>query len=157
MRKTKTIITLVILLILSAIAIFTAIRLYQLRQKSVTPNVPESKPKAATSSCQVLTFNISTPTPTPVYTLTPTPTPVYTLTPTPTPVNTPTPIITQTPISTQTPNITSTPIPTQTPLIAGAPTPTTETSLPEAGTSWPTGITIGIGIALIIFSFILAF
>ncbi len=147
MRKTKTIITLVILLILSAIAIFTAIRLYQLRQKSVTPNVPESKPKAATSSCQVLTFNISTPTPTPV----------YTLTPTPTSVNTPTPIITQTPISTQTPNITSTPIPTQTPLIAGAPTPTTETSLPEAGTSWPTGITIGIGIALIIFSFILAF
>ena len=147
MRKTKTIITLVILLILSAIAIFTAIRLYQLRQKSVTPNVPESKPKAATSSCQVLTFNISTPTPTPV----------STLTPTPTSFNTPTPIITQTPISTQTPNITSTPIPTQTPLIAGAPTPTTETSLPEAGTSWPTGITIGIGIALIIFSFILAF
>lgn len=57
--------------ILAGIAIFTAIRLYQLRQQAVAPNVPESQPAAATvapttSACQALTFTLSTsPTPTP--------------------------------------------------------------------------------------------
>lgn len=45
-NKITTIIIIIITLILAGIAIFTAIRLYQLRNQSVSPNVPESKPKA---------------------------------------------------------------------------------------------------------------
>src|SRR5476651_2179738 len=69
-------------IILAAVAIFTSIRLYQTRQKSVAPNAPSSQPKAATVAptstpvaCQTLAFTISTPTPTPTGTATATPTP----------------------------------------------------------------------------------
>ena len=56
--------------ILAGIAIFTAIRLYQLRQKPVAPSVPESQPQACIdgdcgeeidTSCEALTFTIITP------------------------------------------------------------------------------------------------
>jgi hypothetical protein len=47
-------------LVLAGIAIFTAIRLYNLRQQSVAPTAPESKPEAAVpQSCTALTFTIS--------------------------------------------------------------------------------------------------
>lgn len=47
MRKNlSTIIIAVATVVLAGIAVFTAIRLYQLRQQAVAPNVPTSKPKA---------------------------------------------------------------------------------------------------------------
>jgi len=42
--------------VLAGVAIFTAFKLYQLRQQPVTPNAPESVPKAATST-QTVTLN----------------------------------------------------------------------------------------------------
>lgn len=49
MKKGKlgTILVILVTLVLAGVAIFTAIRLYQLRQQSVAPNVPSSKPAAA--------------------------------------------------------------------------------------------------------------
>ena len=44
--KFGTIIIIVVTLILAGVAIFTAIRLYQLGQQPVAPNVPSSQPKA---------------------------------------------------------------------------------------------------------------
>ncbi len=38
-------------IVLAGIAIFTAIKLYQTRNTQITPNAPESKPKAAGESC----------------------------------------------------------------------------------------------------------
>ncbi len=49
--KVGTIIVILFTLILAGAAIFTAIRLYQLRNQSVAPNVPESKPKADELTC----------------------------------------------------------------------------------------------------------
>ena len=46
--KIGTILIIIATVILAGIAIFTAYRLYQLRQASVAPNVPSSKPAAAT-------------------------------------------------------------------------------------------------------------
>jgi len=92
--------------VLGAIAIMTALRLYQAGNKPVAPNAPESKPAAQTlptatptpaSTC-LLTFNLTlptgTPTPTPTRippTPTPTRNPLATPTPTPNPTATPTP------------------------------------------------------------------
>jgi hypothetical protein len=44
--------------VLAGIAIFTAIRLYQLRQQPVAPNAPASKPGASSTACTV-TFNLT--------------------------------------------------------------------------------------------------
>jgi hypothetical protein len=94
--------------ILGAIAILTAIRMYQAGNKPVAPNAPESQPAAQemptatptpTASACLLTFNLTLPTGTP--TPTPTANPSATPTPTPNPSATPTP----------TPNPTATPIP----------------------------------------------
>ena len=56
-------------LILAGVAIFTAIRLYQLRQQAVAPTAPESKPEAAASKilkCEPITIKIpGTPGPSP--------------------------------------------------------------------------------------------
>jgi hypothetical protein len=46
--KLGTILIIIATIILAGIAIFTAYRLYQLRQQSVAPNAPSSIPKAAT-------------------------------------------------------------------------------------------------------------
>src|SRR5579864_6816257 len=57
----KNIVTLIIVIatiILAGIAIFTAIRLYQLRQQPVAPNAPSSKPAAQSINCQVQ-FNVN--------------------------------------------------------------------------------------------------
>jgi len=46
--KFGTILIILVTVILAGVAIFTALRLYQLRQQPVAPNVPTSKPEAAT-------------------------------------------------------------------------------------------------------------
>lgn len=92
--------------ILGVIAVFTAIKIYQEKNKPVAPTAPESKPQAqqATPSsaptpspivCK-LTFNLlsaPTPTATPTRTATPTVTPTASVTPTATPTATPTPLL----------------------------------------------------------------
>jgi len=47
--KLGTILIILVTVILAGVAIFTALRLYQLRQQSVAPNVPSSQPKAVTN------------------------------------------------------------------------------------------------------------
>ncbi len=76
--KLATIIILLATFVLAGVAIFTAIRLYQLRQVSVAPTAPESQPEAAAVPVCQLTFTLVTitPTPTATPTKTPTPTPV---------------------------------------------------------------------------------
>jgi uncharacterized repeat protein (TIGR01451 family) len=50
--KLATVIIIIATFVLAGIAIFTAIRLYQLRSQSVAPNVPSSRPKAQTTCTQ---------------------------------------------------------------------------------------------------------
>ena len=57
--KIATVIILLATFVLAGVAIFTAIRLYQLRQTSVAPNVPSSQPKAAGNACS-LSFTLTT-------------------------------------------------------------------------------------------------
>lgn len=74
-NKAVSIVILVITLLLAGVAIFTAVRLYQLRQESVAPTAPESEPAAAApESCSSLSFTIGEPTDTPTNTITTTPT-----------------------------------------------------------------------------------
>src|SRR3972149_5719509 len=59
-NKIVTVLILVATLVLAGIAIFTAIRLYQLRQQPVAPTAPTSEPKAAPpASCTQLTFTLT--------------------------------------------------------------------------------------------------
>lgn len=71
-NKLVTVLIVVATLVLAGIAIFTAIRLYQLRQESVSPARPESAPEAATTpvyeSCSTFTFKLGD-TPPPVVTI----------------------------------------------------------------------------------------
>jgi uncharacterized repeat protein (TIGR01451 family) len=74
MKKGKigTLIVVLITLVLAGVAIFTAIRLYQLRQQPVAPNAPTSQPQAAADqlppACQ-LSFSLAlTPSPSPTAT-----------------------------------------------------------------------------------------
>lgn len=137
-------------LVLAGVAVFTAVRLYQLRQEVVAPTAPTSKPKAqeAPKACTSLAFTLSTSTPTPTPTVSPTVTPTPTGIPTSTPTGTPGVTPTPTPVSTATPGPTSTPI-------AGA-TPTQEAALPDAGISFPTIFGIGLGTILLIGALLLA-
>ena len=124
--KFGTILIILATLILAGIAVFTAIRLYNLRQEAVAPTAPTSKPAAVgseditttpsatppvTKSCDLLTLNLVTPTPTGTSTATPTGT-----------------------------STTST---------------TTQAELPEAGTSLPTILGLGAGGILLLISFLL--
>lgn len=61
--KIATIGIIIATLILAGVAVFTAIRLYQLRQQAVAPTAPESKPKAAATpkACTALTFTLQQP------------------------------------------------------------------------------------------------
>lgn len=103
---------LVTTLVLAAIAIATAWKLYQKGSKPVAPSAPASKPKAAASTvADDLPDNI---TPAPGCRLS---NPAPTQTTTPTPTNTPTP--NTTPIPTNTPTPLNTPLPTSTPGPAG--------------------------------------
>ena len=171
--------------ILAGVAIFTAVRLYQLRQVSVAPNVPSSKPIAqeAPVACTALAFNLgSTPSPTPTPTSSPTPTPTTTPTGSPTPTGTPNlcggtcgsntncgsglycyttlGLCRNASCPTQSDcNCPSSPSPTPTPGRAGTPAPTptpTAPTLPVSGTDWPTILGAGIGLFVIIGSLLLA-
>ncbi|MCH7641318.1 hypothetical protein IID22_03920 [Patescibacteria group bacterium] len=163
-NKVVTVLIVVATIILAGVAIFTALRLYQLRTRPVAPTAPESQPAAGEQpkpeACRQLAFTISTPTPTPPSTGTPTPT--TTDTPTPTSTSTPTPTEPSVggPSSTPTPTTkdapTSTPTPTTGEIAQASPGPTTAPTLPDAGTELPTIFAGAAGILLIIFSLLLA-
>ncbi len=119
------------IVILAGIAVFTAIKLYQSREKPIAPTAPQPAPAAG--ECQ-LSFTVVTLTPTPITTSTPTPT--GTVTPTSTPTPTPTGTVIPTPTGTLTPTPTGTPLPTSTP--ASIPT---STPIPTA-TSSPTPLAV---------------
>lgn len=155
-NKIATFLVVIATFILSGVAIFTAVKLYQTRQKPVAPTAPESEPQA-----QIITPSIiETPTPTVSYpeeedkrylaftineSLAATPTPTVELvaqvTPAATATLTPTPtaIVTATPTATLTPTATTTP-----------------TQLLDAGTSLPTIIAIGFSFLLIMGALLLA-
>jgi len=167
--KFGTVLVVLITLVLAGVAIYTAIRLYQLRQTSVAPNVPSSFPQAAeikTNNCK-LTFTIgstASPSETPTSTPTETPTETPTSTPTATPnscngtcgsnANCSSNLVCsggfcRNPSCTQSTSCacagTSTP----------APTPTSPT-LPSSGTDWPTYAGAALGVFVIIGSLLLA-
>src|SRR3989344_63908 len=77
-KKIVTISIVLATVILAGVAIFTAVRLYQLRQTSVSPPSPESEPEAANDKICKLSFNITlaTTSPTATPTTSPKPTPV---------------------------------------------------------------------------------
>lgn len=77
--KVATTIIVLATFVLAGVAIFTAIRLYQLRQQPVAPNVPSSIPKAAEVTSCTLSFTLNveeTATPSGTPTATPSGTPV---------------------------------------------------------------------------------
>ena len=175
--KFGTVVILLFTVILAGVAIFTALRLYQLRQQPVAPNVPSSIPRAQevtpppAGAC-TLSFTLSSTSPSPTPTTTPTGSP--TETPTATPTGTPGP--------SATPNscggtcgsnfncngglycyqgfCRNPSCPTQSNCTCSgtsAPTPTpTAPSLPASGTDWPTIVGAGVGIFVIIGSLLLA-
>ena len=180
-NKIATIGIIIATVILAGVAVFTAVRLYQLRQEAVAPTAPTSKPKAqeAPISCRALSFVLgatSTPTPTPTGSPTATPTSTATPTPTATPTNPPgepnscggtcgsnyncqsglfcySGFCRNPSCPTQT--SCSCPGGTSTPRVTATPAPT-QASLPDAGTSLPTIFGIGIGTLLLIGAIILA-
>jgi hypothetical protein len=170
--------------ILAGVAIFTAFRLYQLRQQAVAPNAPSSNPKAdtitPTNNCN-LTFTLSTgtPTATPTGSSTPTATPTgsSTATPTPTPSGTPNSCggtcgsdancasgyyicyngFCRDKSCPDETDCTCKGTTSPTPTISSTVTPApTEASLPVSGTNWPTLMGTGIGILVILGAVILA-
>lgn len=174
-NKLTTALVILATFILAGVAIFTAIRLYQLRQQPVAPNVPSSIPRAqevtpAPAACSLsFTLTVSTPTPTSTPSGTPTSTP--TGTPSPTPTGTPGPSATPNSCGgtcgsnfncgpslvcyngfCRNPSCTS-----SANCVCGtsAATPAPP-SLPESGTDWPTILGAGVGIFVIIGSLLLA-
>jgi cytoskeletal protein RodZ len=117
--------------ILAGIAVFTAVRLYQLRQESVTPTTPQEEAQA----------QLPSPTPTPKPTSSPTPggsvTPTRAVSPTLTPRLSPTASVSATPTT----RATATP---------------TQAGLPDAGVSFPTVVGVSAGIMLLVVSILLA-
>ena len=170
--KLPTIIIVAATLILAGVAVFTAVRLYQTRQESVTPSQPVSTPAAQivpATECETcggaqsvpcddfLTCNQGLCVPEnfqgnpqsycegdpsvqacPVLSFS-----ISSSTPTPTGTSTPR----------ATPTVTATPAATSSPAPAAA---TSQPGLPEAGTSWPTFVGLGLGVLIIITSVILA-
>jgi hypothetical protein len=89
-NKIATIGIIIATIILAGVALFTAVRLYQLRQEAVAPTAPTSKPKAGEpqtgeppTACTSLVITLSTATPTITPTGGPTTTPTATAVPTP--------------------------------------------------------------------------
>lgn len=153
--------------VLAGVAIFTAVRLYQLRQQPVAPNVPSSIPRAAEipGSCSALAFTLSSasPSPTPSGTASPTPTGSSTPNPSGTPnacggtcgsnSNCASNLICYQSFCRNPSCTTSTNC-----VCSGTPNPTaTPPTLPQSGTDWPTTVGAGIGILTIIGSLLLAF
>lgn len=178
--KVGTIIILLATVALAGVAIFTAIRLYQLRSQPVAPNVPSSIPHAqelataspgaaTTASTCTLAFTLTTTTPTPTPSGTPTETPSGT--PTPTPTFTPgapnscngtcgsdsncASGLTCSNGFCRNPSCTTSPGCSCSGTTAPTPTPTAPT-LPQSGTDWPTVAGAGIGIFVVIGSILLA-
>jgi len=198
--KFGTILVLIATVALAGIAIFTAFRLYKLRQEAVTPNAPTSKPAAATcteqcpgsdgvlrnchppdsdgtsndsickasavgriESCGNVDYCCNGTTWTTIMTacqldsLTPTPdSTCETLSFTITTTATPTASSTATPTATPTASSTTTSSPTATPTSTATATSSSEATLPEAGTSLPSILGLGIGGILLIVSLLLA-
>ncbi len=127
-NKVVTVLILAATLILAGIAVFTAIRLYQLRQQAVAPTAPTKPKAAAPAACSPLSFTVSAATLAPTSTAT----------------------------ATAAPTATATARPTATPSKAPTAKPTAGPSLPSSGTSWPTLVGMGIGVLLIIGSLLLA-
>jgi hypothetical protein len=163
-KNTIAIIVVLVTLTLAGVAIFTAIRLFQLRQQPISPNVPESRPGATDApsvdtSCAEVAFTLEEESsPTPSATATPTSSASPSGSPTVAPTATPTtPPIGGNP--TPTPSSSSSPRPSVTPRPSTAPSSTpvaTTPSLPQAGVSAPT-IMIGVsGIVLLLGAIILA-
>src|SRR3989344_8424927 len=130
--------------ILAGVAIFTAVRLYQLRNQPVAPTAPTSEPGATgnTIACTSLAFTLTENTPTPTVTGTVTPTSSPTLTPTSTLTTTPSPTlppgVSATPTNPPSATSTATPTPTTSGGIAAiSPTPG-GAALPDAGVNTPT-------------------
>ena len=144
--KAATFIIILATFVLAGVAIFTAIRLYQLRQTSISPISPSSKPAAQeVSQCSLsFTLTVSTPTATPTGTATATPSSTPTGTPTATPTSTPTTTSTASPAGT----------PTFTPTPKGTGTPAPE--LPASGIDWPTIAGAWVGVMVILGSLLLA-
>lgn len=154
-KNAVTIVILIATLILAGIAVFTAIRLYQLRSQPVALNAPASTPAAQDdddndqqqSQCK-LAFTINLATPTASASSSPTsapsasPTAKATATPTATPTEPPTGGTSPTPSSTPASSSTATPVsqvsPTSTPV-----------GLPDAGVALPTLLGIMAGILLL--------
>ncbi|MBI4059040.1 hypothetical protein HY404_02240 [Candidatus Microgenomates bacterium] len=64
----KSILIIIATVILAAIAVFTAWRLYQLRSEPVAPTAPKKAPAAENKACSALTFTIATATASPTAT-----------------------------------------------------------------------------------------
>ena len=171
--KLGTVIILVFTVILAGVAIFTALRLYQLKSQPVAPNVPSSIPRAAENNTCTLSFTLSTsPTVTPPGSPTESPTTTPTITPTVTPGPSGTPnscggtcgsntncgsgLYCNTSVgfcrNASCPNQADCNCPG-----TSAPTPTpTAPSLPKSGTDWPTVVGAGVGVFVVIGSLLLA-
>jgi len=110
--KITTVLILTSTIILGVVAIFSALKLYELRSRSVAPNAP-ARPRAAgsTQSCQVLAFSLTgnTTTPTPTK---PTTTPTATVSPTATTTVSPTSTVSPTTRISSSPTPTFPPPPT---------------------------------------------
>lgn len=172
--KFATIVIVLATFILAGVAIFTAIRLYQLRSQPVAPNVPSSFPRAqevpVTPASCTLSFTLTLATPTAIPSGTPTATPSET--PTASPTATPNPSATPNACNgscgsnlncqssyicyqgfCRNPSCT-----TDADCICnGTPGPTaTPPSLPQSGTDWPTILGAGVGIITILGALLLA-
>ena len=161
--KFFTVLTVIVTLILAGVAIFTAVRLYQLGQEPVAPTAPASKPEASepkTISCEQLVFSITTDDD-PEEEVSPTLTPIPTVTLTPTPSDAPIGGNDPTPTLTPTPQVNSTSTPTLTPTPTSQPLAQNTSGidgqiLPDAGISTPTIFGLLLGILVITAALILA-
>ena len=139
---------LVITAALGVIAVFTALKLYQLRQEAVAPTAP-GKSNAASLAIIPLNFTIATG-PTQAPTAKPTPTPTVKNTPTPTAILTTKPTTTSKPNKTENP--TATPEPQATSLEELTPTSAQRSLFTDFRIFLPILTAIGSGIILIFIS-----
>lgn len=180
--KIATVIIILATFVLAGVAIFTAVRLYQLRQTSISPISPSSKPAAqelpATNTCN-LSFSliVSTATPTASPSGTPTATPTGTATPTATPTSTPVAqcnssctansgcpsnLICYIAAGATTGNCRNTACQTDSDCVCATatgtpkPTGTPAPELPQSGIDWPTVAGAWIGVMVILGSILLA-
>ncbi len=152
-----------ITVVLAGIAVFTALRLYQLRDTQVAPTAPEQPKAEAPQSCELLTFTITNPLQSPSASPTTTPTALPSASPSTSPSPTATAIATATP--TTTPTNTATPIATgQTtkPTTTATATavsqgPTATPVLPDAGIATPAIAGIGMAALLLLAAMLLLF